>query len=105
MLLPRQGSRVVVIRHARKLRKWITGSPLALDLQVAEIPESVIRELCVGDSFGFGCGLRLAFFDHTLIPPDGQIWVIGSRREDEPLSEQMMETFNHRMTIILETSQ
>jgi hypothetical protein len=102
MLLPRHGSRAIVIRHARKLQTWRRGSRLALDLEVADIQGSVIHELCVGDCFGFPCGLRLAFFEDTLTPPDGQIWLIGSRRDDEPLSERMIETLNHRMEIIEE---
>lgn len=89
-----------MIRHAMKLKSWTKERRLALDLEVAEIPKSVIRELCVGDHFGFCCGVRLAFFETVLTTPDSEIWVIGSRREDESLSRLMMETLNHRMEII-----
>ena len=100
MLVPHRASRAIVIRHAMKLQKWRKGNNFALDLEVADIPQSVIRELCVGDCFGFCCGIRLAFFEDTLTEPDGRLWVIGSRRADEPLSEQMMDTLNHRKEII-----
>ena len=105
MLLPRPVSRAIVIRHAIKLQNWRTGEGRALDLEVTEIPQSLIRELCIADCFGFSCGIQLAFFEDTISGPDGRLWVIGSRRVDEPLSRQMMDTFNHRMEIIEENSE
>ena len=100
MLLPRRESQAIVLRHARKLKGWTRGSHYAFDLEVADIPGSVLHELCLADCFGFRCGLRLAFFDDALASPNGQVWWIGSRREDEPLSAQMIEALNHRKTII-----
>lgn len=102
MLLPRRDSHEVVLRHAMKLRSWRRGGICALDLDVATIPQSEILELCVTDCFGFNCGLRLAFFEDILAPPDGQVWIIGIRRYDEPLSEQMTETLSRRKQIIEE---
>jgi hypothetical protein len=46
--------------------------------------------------------LRLAFFEDSLVPPNGQLWIIGSRRDDEPLSQQMMESLIRRKEIIEE---
>jgi hypothetical protein len=105
MLLPRPASRTIVMRHAMKLQNWRKGDDRALDLEVTEVPQSVIRELCVGDRFGFSCGIRLAFFEDTLSGRDGRLWVIGLRRDDEPLSERMMDTFNHRREIIEENGE
>lgn len=102
MLLPRRESRVVVLRHALKLQGWSRGGDHALDLEVSRIPGSVIRELLIEDCFGFRCGMRLAFFEDTLSEPNGWLWVIGSRRDDEPLTELMMEMLTHRMEIIEE---
>jgi hypothetical protein len=102
MLLPRRDSRAVVVRHAMKLRSWRRGAICALDLDVAPIPQSEILELCVTDCFGFNCGLRLAFFEDILASPDGLVWIIGVRRFDEPLSEQMTETLSRRKRIIEE---
>jgi hypothetical protein len=102
MLLPRRASRVIALRHAKKLERWQRGSGYALDLEVVGIPGSVIRELCIADCFGFHCGMRLAFFENTLAEPDGRLWVIGLRREDEMLSQQIMDMLNHRMEIIEE---
>lgn len=104
MLLPRRESQAIVLRHVRKLKSWIRGSDSAMDLEVADIPGSVLHELCLADCFGFRCGLRLAFFDDALASPDGQLWWIGSRREDEPLSAQMIETLEQRKTIIEKTA-
>ena len=104
MLLPRRESQAIVLRHVRKLRRWIKGSHSALDLEVADIPGSVLHELCLTDSFGFRCGLRLAFFDDALASPDGQVWWIGSRREDEPLTAQMIETLDQRKTMVEKTA-
>lgn len=83
-----------------KLKEWIRGSEYALDLEVAAIPQTAIRELCIADGFGFDCGMRLAFFEDTMSEPDGQIWVVGSRRDDEPLSEHMLEMLNYRVELI-----
>ncbi len=105
MLLPRPVSQAILMRHAMKLQNWRTGDDRALDLEVVEIPQSAIRELCIGDFFGFCCGIRIAFFEDTLSGPDGCLWVIGSRRDDEPLSEQMMDTLNHRREIIEENAE
>lgn len=95
-------SQAILMRHARKLQNWRAGDDRALDLEVAKIPQSAIHELCIGDLLGFHCGIRLAFFEHTLSGPEGCLWVIGSRRDDEPLSELMIDTFNHRTEIIEE---
>ena len=100
MLLPRRASRAIVLRHVRKLQRWTRCSDYALDLAVAEVPQSAIRELCVEDCFGFSTGIRLAFFEDALTEPNGQLWVIGSRRADELLSKQMMDTLNHRKEMI-----
>lgn len=100
MLLPRRTSRAIVLRHARKLQRWTRGSDYTLDLTVDEIPQTAIRELCVEDCFGFSTGIRIAFFEDTLTEPNGQLWVIGSRRDDELLSKQLMDTLNHRMVMI-----
>lgn len=93
------------MRHARKLQNWRAGDNRALDLEVAKIPQSAVYELCIGDHFGFRCGIRLAFVEDTLSGPDGCLWVIGSRRDDEPLSELMIDTLNQRREIIEENGE
>jgi len=105
MLLPRAKSQAILLRHAGKLRNWRAGDDRALDLEVARLPQSTLYELCIGEFFGFHCGMRLVFFEDALSGPDGCLWVIGSRREDEPLSERMLDTFNHRREIIEETGE
>lgn len=96
MLLPRADSRVELWRHARKLRVWREGSPMAMDMEVIAIPDIPILELCVSNCVGSRCGLRIAFFEDS----HGVIWILGCRREGEFLTEQALDTLLGRMTIV-----
>jgi hypothetical protein len=84
------------MRHALKLRSWRSENQFALDVTVAAIPNVGIHELCVSDRFGFHCGLRVAFFEDR----NGLLWIIGSRREDEPLTGQMLDALSGRKMIV-----
>lgn len=86
LLLPRPESGIALLRQAQKLRMWQPGTSLVLDATVTPVSGTGIHELCVTDRFGFHCGLRLAFFeDHK-----GRLWIIGGRRDDEPLTMRMV---------------
>ena len=63
---------------------------------VMTIPNVGIHELCISDRFGFHCGLRIAFFEDR----NGALWIIGSRREDEPLTPRMLDILSGRKTIV-----
>ena len=99
-LLPRAESRAVVLRHLRKLESWESGAGLALDVEVAGVDSSEIKELCVADCFGFNHGIRVAFFEDVLSSPAGVIWIIGFRRDQEVLTDQKMRIYLARKSLI-----
>ncbi len=99
-LLPRTESRLAVIRHAQKLKVWTRGSGQVLDLSVVPVAETGIFELCVTDCFGYACGLKLAFFEDVLFVPDGRIWIIGTRRDTEHLSDDFVKMLQVRKKLV-----
>ncbi|MFN0056638.1 MAG: hypothetical protein ACKV0T_31205 [Planctomycetales bacterium] len=102
MFLPRRESRLIVLRHAGKLEHWRYGNSRALDVDVVPVADSGIHELCISDGFGLGCGVRLAFFEDTSAEPDGRVWGLGFRRDDEKLTAKLMDTLNQRLENIEE---
>jgi hypothetical protein len=89
-----------MLRHLRKLESWRSGTALALDVEVAGLDDSEIKELCVADSFGFNHGIRVAFFEDVLFSPAGAIWIIGFRRDQEVLADQKMKIYLARKSLI-----
>ncbi|MEX0727919.1 MAG: hypothetical protein WD065_16705 [Planctomycetaceae bacterium] len=100
-LFPRRETRAVVIRHLMKLMLWESGTDCAFDLAVVSaVIESDIWELCIDDRFGFSCGIRFAFFEewrNFIVRP---IWIIGSRRDNQPLTDHAAEILMIRKQII-----
>ncbi len=95
-LLPRRDSRMVLLRLALKLEHWTTGETFALDAKVVELQSHSIFELLIDDTFGFSRGMRIAFCEDDVFQPRGTIWLIGMRRENEPLTHAMIEILRLR---------
>ena len=83
-----------LLRQAAKLECWHSGDGFALDVRVSEVVESSIYELEMDDAYGFPSGLRIAFCEEC--SPDGDVWLLGVRRDSERLTPQMIEMLQHR---------
>lgn len=105
MLIPRRESRAEAERHVLKLQWWSHGHSHAIDLPVHSMPGTEFFEVCVTDSFGFGGGLRFILWEDVLYPPDGQIWIIGVRRDDELLSDRLIQILHQRKEMIFESGE
>jgi len=90
-LLPRRDSRMVLMRLVAKLEHWTMGDAFALDARVVAFHEHSIFKLHIDETFGFSLGTRVAFCEEDELSHDGKIWLIGMRREDEPLTYAMTE--------------
>lgn len=91
---------MVLIRYASKLEYWKLGDALVLDARVDAIHEQSIFELRVDDTFGFTGGLRIAFCEAGVLASDEKVFLIGIRREDEPLTHALIETLRFRRELV-----
>lgn len=95
-LLPRRDSRLVLMRLAGKLEHWTAHETHALDTRFVELSNQSIFEMLVDDTFGFTCGIRIAFCAGSVLPVGGRIWLIGMRRENEAVTDAMIEVLRVR---------
>jgi len=99
-LLPRRYSRMSLMRLAEKLGHWTLHETHALDARVVELSDQLIFEMLVDDTFGFTCGMRLAFCEGVALPVGGGIWLIGMRKENETVTEAMIEVLRARREMV-----
>jgi hypothetical protein len=100
-LLPRRDSRLALLRQAAKLEHWNTGENFALDAKVEVLEYPSIFELLIDDTFGFSHGIRIAFCVDGELQLGGTIWLLGMRRENEPLTLAMIEVLRLRRELAI----
>lgn len=105
MLIPRRESRAEAERHVLKLQWWTRGSSPAIDLPVLAILGTDFFEACLTDEFALGVGLRFAFWEDVLCEPEGHVWIISVRRDNELLSAAMMQILHQRKELIPESGE
>lgn len=88
------------MRLVGKLEHWTVDEAHALDARVVELSDQSIFEMLVDDTFGFNCGMRLAFCEGVALANGGSIWLIGMRRENEAVTEAMIKVLRTRREMV-----
>ena len=99
-LLPRRMSRLALMRLVLKLEYWKTGDAYALDARILACHKHSVHELVIEETFGFSHGMRIAFCEGDDFLPGSKIYLIGMRREDEPLTCGMIEVLRLRREML-----
>lgn len=99
-LLPRRMSRLALMRLVLKLEYWKTGEDCALDAPILACYKNSVHELLIEETFGFSHGMRIAFCEGDELSPESKIYLIGMRREDEPLTHAMIEVLRLRREML-----
>ena len=99
-LLSRRMSQLALMRLVLKLEYWKTGEDCALDAPILACHKNSVHELIIEETFGFSHGLRIAFCEGDELSNGSKIFLLGMRREDEPMTCGMIEVLRLRREML-----